>query len=126
MQKSWKSDLGPHQKMGTRYIKPGIVILVSLSRNSAEEAQKGRLRHTGKEIAKMAEEFREGLLGRAADGERVIGSEGRKAAEKDGCGGRGTASERRATLGIVRGRGPAAWLGGMSGGAANRVRGSGL
>ena len=38
--------------------------------------------------------------------------------------GEGAPSERRATLGNVRGRGPAARLGGMSGGAANRIGGS--
>ena len=37
-----------------------------------------------------------------------------------------TASERHATLGSVRGRGPSASLGGMSSGAANRIGGSGL
>ena len=36
----------------------------------------------------------------------------------------GVPSGRRATLGNVRGRGPAARLGGMSGGAANRIGGS--
>ena len=97
MQKSRKSDLGPHQKMGTKCRKPGIVILVNLSRNSAEEAQKGRLRHTGKEFTEMAEEFREGLFRGATDGEGVFRAEGREATEKDG-----------------------------GGGAANRVGGSGL
>ena len=38
-------------------------------------------------------------------------------------GGQSLASGRRATLGTVRGRGPSASLGGMSGGAANRVGG---
>ena len=38
----------------------------------------------------------------------------------------GVASERRATLGTVRGRGPTARLGGMSGGAANRFGGDTL
>ena len=40
--------------------------------------------------------------------------------------GEGVPSERHATLGNVRGRGPAARLGGMSGGAANRVGGDTL
>ena len=43
-----------------------------------------------------------------------------------GSGPGGIASERRATRGIVSGRGPSASLGGMSGEAANRVGGNGL
>ena len=82
----------------------------------------------------MAEEFGERFLRGAADREGILRGKRREAAEQDGgngsssggSGGRGTASERRATLGIGRGRGPAARLGGMSGGAANRVGGSGL
>ena len=61
-----------------------------------------------------------------AEKEDVVEPIGAGMAVRQQPAGAGAASERRATLGTVRGRGPAARLGGMSGEAANRIGGSSL